>query len=197
MANQGRNIHRPILVLFILSTALSFLIQNGAVYTTFTVYYPDSNLNGQKIYLRGDNCNLTWNKGVLLNRTATNQWQAALLCGDNATISVKALLNDTTWMFGGNKVFKGGDRNVDIYPSFNPSANKIVDKSNVASKILNNTRKCSIYYPPSYFENTLKKYEVLIMHDGQNLFNNSQAAFGTAWLIQNTINQLTSEGRMR
>lgn len=35
------------------------------------------------------------------------------------------------------------------------------------------------------------------MHDGQNLFNNSQAAFGTAWLIQNTINQLTSEGKMR
>lgn len=35
------------------------------------------------------------------------------------------------------------------------------------------------------------------MHDGQNLFNNSQAAFGTAWLIQNTINQVVSEGKMR
>ena len=35
------------------------------------------------------------------------------------------------------------------------------------------------------------------MHDGQNLFNNSQAAFGTAWLVQSTINQLTAEGKMR
>lgn len=35
------------------------------------------------------------------------------------------------------------------------------------------------------------------MHDGQNLFNNSQAAFGTAWLIQDTINKLTAEGAMR
>lgn len=72
-----------------------------------------------------------------------------------------------------------------------------MDKVNIVSKILNNTRKCSIYYPPSYFDNTFKKYEILIMHDGQNLFNNSQAAFGTAWLIQNTVNQLVSEGKMR
>ena len=35
------------------------------------------------------------------------------------------------------------------------------------------------------------------MHDGQNLFDNAKAAFGTAWLIQNTINLLTSEGKMR
>ncbi len=35
------------------------------------------------------------------------------------------------------------------------------------------------------------------MHDGQNLFNNSQAAFGTAWLIQNTINELVSQGKIR
>lgn len=30
------------------------------------------------------------------------------------------------------------------------------------------------------------------MHDGQNLFNNSQSAFGTAWLIQNTINTMVA-----
>jgi hypothetical protein len=67
------------------------------------------------------------------------------------TISVKALLGDKSWMFGVNKVFRGGERYVDIYASFNPTVNKIVDKTNVFSKILNNTRKCSIYYPPSFF----------------------------------------------
>lgn len=89
-------------------------------------------------------------------------------------------------------MFIGGERTIEIYPSFDPSANKVVEKTNLSSKILGNMRKCSIYYPPSYFDNTLKKYEVLLMHDGQNLFNNSQAAFGTAWMVQNTINQLTS-----
>lgn len=28
------------------------------------------------------------------------------------------------------------------------------------------------------------------MHDGQNLFDPSKAAFGTAWLCQNTTNTL-------
>ena len=79
-----------------------------------------------------------------------------------------------------------------IYPSFYPKINPIIDISNVTSKILGNTRKASIYYPPSFYDNTLKQYEVLIMHDGQNLFDNSKAAFGTAWLIQNTINTLAS-----
>lgn len=91
-------------------------------------------------------------------------------------------------MFGSNKAFKGGVTTVDIYPSFNPSLNKVIDKASIHSKILGNSRKVSLYYPPSYFDNTFKKYEVLVMHDGQNLFNNSQSAFGTAWLIQNTIN---------
>ena len=35
------------------------------------------------------------------------------------------------------------------------------------------------------------------MQDGQNLFLNSQAAFGVAWGIQNTVNQLTAEGTIR
>ena len=100
-------------------------------------------------------------------------------------------------MFGSNKIFTGGVSTVDIYPCFNPSANKIIDKSNISSKILGNTRKVSLYYPPSYFDNPYKKYEVLIMHDGQNLYNNSQSAFGTAWLIQNTMNSQMAEGNMR
>jgi hypothetical protein len=28
------------------------------------------------------------------------------------------------------------------------------------------------------------------MHDGQNLFENSKAAFGVAWLCQDTVNTL-------
>ena len=72
-----------IVLVILFTTVTSFVIQSdrvNAVFTTFTVYYPDSNLDFQKIYLRGDNCNLTWNLGLLLNHTAANQWQAAFLC---------------------------------------------------------------------------------------------------------------------
>lgn len=98
---------------------------------------------------------------------------------------------------GKNVIFTGGTKQVDIYPSFSPSINSIIDKPNIKSSILNNSRTVSLYFPPSFHDNPFKKYEVLILHDGQNLFNNSQAAFGTAWLVQNTINSLIVESGMR
>ena len=149
------------------------------------------------MYLRGDNCNLTWATGRLMDHTAPNQWSISRLWPENTTISVKAKLNDTEWMFGNNRVFVGGLKTVEIYPCFFPKANPIVDKPAVHSSILNNSRQVSLYFPPSYYDNVFTQYEVLIMHDGQNLFIDSKAAFGTAWKIQDTINQMTFAGRMR
>ena len=84
-----------------------------------------------------------------------------------------------------------------LYPSFSPTPNRVINKPNFHSKILNNSRTVSLYMPPSYYDNPLKQYDVLIMHDGQNLFNNTEAAFGIAWLVQNTINSQTAEGTIR
>jgi alpha-glucosidase len=68
-----------------------------------------------------------------------------------------------------------------------------LDTPSVSSKLLNNSRICSIYYPPSYYDNTYKQYPLLIMHDGQNLFDDSKSAFG-AWKIQDTITPLIVGG---
>jgi hypothetical protein len=35
------------------------------------------------------------------------------------------------------------------------------------------------------------------MHDGQNLFDPKKAAFGVAWMIANTLNNLIIEGKIR
>ena len=49
---------------------------------------------------------------------------------------------------------------------------------------LQNNRSVIYYLPPSYTENTLKPYSnLLVMHDGQNLFNPKTSAFGTAWMV--------------
>lgn len=37
---------------------------------------------------------------------------------------------------------------------------------------------------------------VLVMHDGQNLFNVSTSSFGTAWMCQNTVDALVVQGSM-
>lgn len=114
-----------------------------------------------------------------------------LACETSIKSNIKFLLNDKIWMLGPNYWFTVYARvNITIYPSFHPAINPVYDTKQVKSAILNNSRKCSIYLPPSYHDNTLKKYPVLLMHDGQNLFDPNKAAFGTAWKIQDTINDL-------
>jgi len=48
----------------------------------------------------------------------------------------------------------------------------------------------SIYYPPSYFENSFKKYEILLMQDGQNLFSIKDSEYGKIWNIKPTLDNL-------
>ena len=55
----------------------------------------------------------------------------------------------------------------------------------VVSQELGNTRDLVIYTPPSYYENPFKPFlDLLIMHDGQNLFNNSTSVVGVAWQVR-------------
>jgi len=55
-----------------------------------------------------------------------------------------------------------------------------------------------VYTPPSYNENTLKFYEdVIVMHDGQNLFNDSTSFGGLAWNIQDALDSLIIDGVVR
>jgi len=54
-----------------------------------------------------------------------------------------------------------------------------------------------IYTPPSYNENYLKTVKnVLIMQDGQNLFDPATSYSGTAWMCQDTVNSLVGQGSM-
>lgn len=62
-------------------------------------------------------------------------------------------------MMGANyKFIAQSDVDVIIYPCFEPTANKIYDSPEIRSTILGNSRKISIYYPPSFYDNTYKKY---------------------------------------
>ncbi len=102
----------------------------------------------------------------------TNTSALIITCYSNDTVQVKILLNDKVWMFGANFMFNPiiYGSYFWIYPSFTPNINKVYDTEPITSKILNNSRKCSIYLPPSYHDNTMKPYPLIFMHDGQNLF---------------------------
>ena len=102
----------------------------------------------------------------------------------------KVLADDSTWEQGANHHFKESDGSSrDIYPWFNSkSGDTSTIIKNVYSKELNNTRDVIFYLPPSYYENSLKTYSnILIMHDGQNLFNRQTAYMGNAWMCQDAL----------
>ncbi len=54
---------------------------------------------------------------------------------------------------------------------------------------LNRERKIWIYLPPNY-ENSTKKFPVLYLHDGQNLFDDATSYAGE-WQIDETLNKLS------
>lgn len=47
-----------------------------------------------------------------------------------------------------------------------------------------------VYFPPGYDENVLKRYPVLYMHDGSNLFFPSEAFGGNEWQVDENLEQL-------
>jgi len=57
---------------------------------------------------------------------------------------------------------------------------------------LSTSRKIWIYLPPDYFT-SVKKYPVLYMHDGQNLFDRNLSAFGE-WRVDESLDSLFATG---
>ncbi|HEX7191205.1 MAG TPA: alpha/beta hydrolase-fold protein [Thermoanaerobaculia bacterium] len=52
-----------------------------------------------------------------------------------------------------------------------------------ASAILANERQVTVYVPPGYDEHPDRRYPVLYMQDGQNLFDDSRAFAGVSWRL--------------
>jgi predicted alpha/beta superfamily hydrolase len=70
----------------------------------------------------------------------------------------------------------------------------------VGSKILATNRTVRIYLPPSYPTAPRRRYPVLYVHDGQNVFSTAgtNACFGWGgWDLDRTADRLIAEGRMR
>jgi predicted alpha/beta superfamily hydrolase len=61
---------------------------------------------------------------------------------------------------------------------------------------LGNERTLRIYLPPSYGSDTKRRYPVLYMHDGQNLFDAKTASYGTEWNVDEVADRLVRQGDM-
>jgi predicted alpha/beta superfamily hydrolase len=63
---------------------------------------------------------------------------------------------------------------------------------NVHSPQLGNSRNLFVYLPPSYGEGE-RRYPVLYMHDGQNLFDRA-TSFGEEWEVDRTMDAASRDG---
>jgi predicted alpha/beta superfamily hydrolase len=164
----------------------------GSGTTTIRVHY-DTGF-GNRIAIRGSAAPLSWTTGRDATWGSGNVWVSSWssAVGD---VDLKPLINDAVWSIGANYHVRAG-ATVDIYPFFHAAAGQRMAVSNFASPQLGNTRTLMIYLPPSYGENALKRYPVLYMHDGQNLFDAATSAFGTEWQVDENIDALVAGGRM-
>jgi len=85
------------------------------------------------------------------------------------------------WLNGVRKVFKGSVTGHVDYPR-KMKANGLLD------------REIVVWFPPEYDQNTSKRFPVLYMHDGQNLFNPATSSFGVDWQIDETLDSLAKTG---
>ena len=162
----------------------------GAHATTVRIHY---DAGKQALSVRGDQGPMTWSEGAAAERGVdgvwTYTWPDAL--GD---VQMKPALGDKVSIGGVYKLPAGST--VDIYPFFGAPFGKVTIIDGIESPQLKNKRALRIYLPPSYQENLRKRYPVLYMHDGQNLFDAKTAAYGTEWSIDETVNRLIATGKM-
>jgi predicted alpha/beta superfamily hydrolase len=96
------------------------------------------------------------------------------------------------WAIGSNNLLLMGERDDRAYYPFFFSSEKgqFSPLKEFPSKILHRPHRLRVYLPPGYHENTLAKYPIVYMQDGQNLFFPNEAFMGNEWKVDETSQTL-------
>ena len=86
-----------------------------------------------------------------------------------------------------------------VLPTTFGQGGQLLDDS-VPSRFLGGSRAIHVYLPPSYDKEPTRRYPVLYLHDGQNVFSsagmNICLGWGS-WGLDKTVDQLSKDGRMQ
>lgn len=153
--------------------------------TTVRVHY-DTGINSS-ISLRGDDAGLSWDVGSPCTWSTGNVWICELT-GGSAAIELKPLVDDTLWAKGTNyRTTVGGT--IDIYPYFFSTGGRLETHADFGVQNLPD-RDVIVYLPPSYDENLDKTYPMIVMQDGQNVFDPATSFAGVAWEVDDAMDAL-------
>ncbi len=78
-------------------------------------------------------------------------------------------------------------------PQHTATANVHIIEENYYVPQLNRSRRIWLYLPPGYDSLKTKRFPVMYMHDGQNLFDKA-TAFSGEWMVDETLNGLFAKG---
>lgn len=151
---------------------------------------------GNRIAIRGSVAPLNWSVGQNATWTTGNVWVYTTPVSAGG-FQFKPLFNDSTWAVGANFVVPNGNAVVDVYPFFFSSQGRLETIPSFASARLGNARNLYVFLPPSYDENRLKRYPVLYMQDGRNLFEAALAFGGVEWQVDETFEEMIVQGQAR
>jgi predicted alpha/beta superfamily hydrolase len=162
----------------------------GETATTIRIVYPD----GERIALRGAGGGLDWESGA--DTTAMGGGLYVYTTTEiTEPVEWKPLLDDATWARGPNYHVEPG-QTIEIAPRFSAMSGRLVELLAAWSPAaLGNTRRVFAYLPPAHDENTVARFPVVYMHDGQNLFDPSSAFGGNEWEVDETVDRAAESGR--
>lgn len=159
----------------------------------------------EKVGLRGDTRPLSWGSTYIVDdANADGIYEAKIpfqMSSDEITVSLKIKIDGTNnpddgWQKGRNHVVsltKSGANEINIAWEDEPEPLKSTFTGNIQmiddlqSERLKD-RPVYIYLPPDYEEDTNRRYPVLYMHDGQNVFD--VRAAGREWQVDETAERL-------
>jgi len=152
------------------------------------VFYP---ADGAKILLRTEK---DWDRNV--ESTGSDEGRTEFLIEtDRPFFYFKPILQrngQPRWSRGENFLaIATSNTPVDIYPYFSDEMHCSVCE--LMSPLPSGTgaaHRFRVFLPPGYRENTLKRYPVLYMHDGNNLFLKEEAFLGNTWRTDEVLKVL-------
>jgi hypothetical protein len=96
------------------------------------------------------------------------------------------------WSIGGNNLLLMGEEDKRVcYPFFSsPPIGRFSPLIQIPSEIMGRGIRLRVHVPAGYDENTLARYPVVFMQDGQNLFFPDEAFLGRDWEVDRTSQTL-------
>jgi predicted alpha/beta superfamily hydrolase len=102
------------------------------------------------------------------------------------------------WSMGDDRLTIRGGPVLDVFPHFErDEACHVCTLHQVPSSVTARGYEVRVFLPPGYDENSLERFPVVYMQDGQNLFFADEAFAGAHWRVPETLAALTAMSLVR